>query len=299
MLRRHLIGAALLAAATGRTARASCPVAATVPVTIRRGVPIVVATVDGQPLRMILDTGAVRSLVTPGAAARLRLRRDQWAAIALEGVGGIERRPVADVRALALGPVALHRRSIAGDLSVAVGDMPSDAGAEGLLGADMLWSLALDLDYAAGVLRLGPPCAVSAPTSAVVVRLIAPPERGFLVLGASLNGRSARVLLDTGSARSLLTREGALVLGPDGPSEVTGPPAEVRGVGPNASVLRPRSIARLDVGADRVADFVALAGDVTGPPGIDMILGGDWLAGRRVLIDYPGRFVALAPRSPG
>jgi hypothetical protein len=131
-----------------------------------------------------------------------------------------------------------------------------------------------------------------------VVKLIAP-ERGLLVLDASLNGRPARALLDTGSARSLLTREGALVLGPDSPVAVPGTPAVVRGIGPNASVLHLRRIFRLDVGADRVVNFVALAGAVMGPPGIDMILGGDWLAGRRVLIDYPGQFVALAPRSVG
>ena len=247
---------------------------------------------------MILDTGAVRSLVTPGAAARLGLRRDQWAAIALRGVGGIERRPVADLRALAVGPVALHRRSVAGDLSVAVGEMPQDAGAEGLLGADMLWSLALDLDPRAGVLRLGPSCALSPPRSAIVVPTIQP-ERGWLVLAASLNGRPGRVLLDTGAARSLLTREGAFALGPDGAPVAAGPPSVVRGVGPAASVLRPRRIGRLDVGADRVVDFVALAGSVMGPPGIDMILGGDWIAKRRVLIDYPGRIVAFAPRTVG
>ena len=103
--------------------------------------PVVSAIANGRSAAFVLDTGAARSVLAEAAVARLSLPLDEWAAMTMRGVGGGVRHRVAHLRSLTLGGAALHRRSVAGDMSMAVVPALPFAGEKpvsGLLGGDYL-----------------------------------------------------------------------------------------------------------------------------------------------------------------
>ena len=106
-----------------RWARADCEVQprTAVPLQIVEGALLVPAIVNGIDATFILGTGAARSVVTREATQRLALARDQWVGTAMRGVGGVERLPTANPKALTFGGVPLVRRTLSRDTSLTVG----------------------------------------------------------------------------------------------------------------------------------------------------------------------------------
>jgi hypothetical protein len=117
----------------------------------RPGAPIVVEVrLNGAgPTRLILDTGAERTMISPAAMTRLGIVAPRVGHGHLHGVGGTVPVEVVRIDAIELGgmtvgpvPVALH------DARLSV--------AEGLLGQDVLSSFAVSIDAAAGFVTLTP-----------------------------------------------------------------------------------------------------------------------------------------------
>ncbi len=99
--------------------------------------------VDGQPLDMVVDTGATRSLVTAEAAARIGLEIDRERSFHARTANG----PITFPSAL-LPPVELAGRSTPG-LRVAICEgCGVEAFSDGLLGLDLVAGLGLELDVA-------------------------------------------------------------------------------------------------------------------------------------------------------
>ncbi len=106
-------------------AHAACVVEkkATIPLERAGGVFTLPVEVNGVAANFMLDTGAVRSTVTPEAVQRLRLARDKWVGTTMTGVGGIgnvERPPNATPASISLGGIPLVRRRLSRDSSLAV-----------------------------------------------------------------------------------------------------------------------------------------------------------------------------------
>ena len=273
-----------------------------VPMQIVEGALLVPAIVNGIDATFILDTGAARSVVTREATQRLALARDQWVGTAMRGVGGVERLPNANPKSITFGGIPLVRRTLSRDTSLTVGTLPhvqvGGRTIDGLLGRDFLSVFDLVLDMPARVVAL---YAVSGcterflpwpqPYSAIAAEN---PMDAALVLPVVLDGVRLRALLDTGAGSTLLAAPGMARIGLSVAALASDPRQEVGGLGPRTVVMHRHRFATLQVGAEVVDRPLFWAAPVQLSPIVDMLLGADWLAGKRVWISFATKQVFVA-----
>jgi predicted aspartyl protease len=250
--------------------------------------------VNGIPGSFILDTGAAQTVVSPDAVSHFDLALDEWTATTMGGVGGVERRRNADPRSVALGGVALHRRSLMQDATLRVGTLPRNMigglQIDGLLGRDFLSLFDLDLDFPRQTLALydvhgcaGRFLPWSEPYLSVAVDN--PAESAFVV-PLVVDGVKLRALLDSGASRSLVAAPGMAHL-KLGLEQLRGDPSQiVHGLGPHTVTMWQHKFHELQIGSEIFTNPGFLVAPVPLQPISDMLLGADWLLGRRVWISY-------------
>jgi hypothetical protein len=265
---------------------------------------IVPVQVNGMTASFILDTGAQRSVVTGEAVQRLGLARDQWVGTTMSGVGGIDRRPNANPRSLSLGGVPLVRRTLNHDTSLTVAVIPrSRTGGQvidGLLGRDYLSVFDFDLDMPGRRLTLYQVQGCSGrflPWSGGYTPLpVSFPAEQAIVVTVALDGTPLRALLDSGSGASLLTAPGIARMGLTPAALAADPAVTISGLGSRMVTTRLHRFRSLGVGAETLATPEIWVAPVRLPLFVDMLLGVDWLAGRRVWISYATKQVFLQAR---
>jgi hypothetical protein len=287
-------------------ADAACSVEAraTIPLSVTGGVITVPVEVNGITASFILDTGAQRSVVTGQAVERLGLARDQWVGTTMSGIGGIDRRPNANPRSLSLGGVPLVRQTLSRDTSLTVGMLPrtrvGDHVIDGLLGRDFLSAFDLDLDMPGSRLTLfqvrgcaGRFLPWNGAYTAVPVTI---PAKHALVVPVRVDGTPLRALLDTGASASLLAAPGMARLGLQPSSLASDPTSPVSGLGPRTVTMHLHRFRSLQVGG-QVFDAPSIwVAPIRLSPIVDMLLGADWLSGRRLWISFATAQVFLAGR---
>jgi predicted aspartyl protease len=277
-----------LAAIAARPAAASVclPVRrAELPVTLQHGFLLVPAALDGRQVMMVVDTGAEATTISPDAVKLLGLAWQPSRTVLL-GVGGTVRGG---------GTVRLQRLQLGGlvrdRLALPVSTLPPVDGAgqmvAGLLGADVLggFDIALDLPRHTMTLYALPPCPGFVPPgyAAADGSELQPAVSGLLFLPARIDGSAVRALLDTGARHSLLDRLVAARLGVTGLDLAFDPVVRGRGVGSAALAFRRHRFAEVRVGGVAVRNMPVNVAALP-IPGIDMLLGADWLAGHAVWI---------------
>ena len=294
-----------LAGALGpvRPAAACAPVErGRVPVEISAGSLLVEVRVNGHPARMILDTGAQRTVIQPGALARLELDQDSHAAAAVRGIGGTERHRVALPRSLSLGGIPLARRTLERDMSLTVGTLARVQGGgqpiDGLLGRDLLSAFDLDLDLRARSLGLfavmgcrsgGPPWTgayTTVPTQA--------PMDTAIQLAIEIDAIPLRALLDTGAAATVITAPGMARLGVAPALLEQDRKITLSGLGPRITEARHHRFRTLRVGDITIGDPRILMAPIQTVPIVDALLGSDFLANRRSWISFATRELHIA-----
>lgn len=267
---------------------------AVVPLEIAGTVVLAPVLVNGIPGAFILDTGASQTVVTPDAVNHFGLALDEWTATTMRGVGGIERRRNADPRSVELGGVALRRRSLAGDATLRVATLPLSLVAgrriDGLLGRDFLSAFDLDLDLSRRNLALydvhGCTERFLPWTEAYLSVPVENPAESALVVPVELDGVPLRALLDTGASRTLVAAPGMARLGL-GPERLRGDPSQVvTGMGPHTVTMWQHRFRDFRIGGQTFAAPLFFAAPIQLQPISDMLLGVDWLMGRRVWISY-------------
>ena len=264
------------------------------------GIILVEAEINARPARMVLDTGAQRSVVTPAAVARLGLALDEWVATTMRGVGGIERRRNALPRSLSLGGVRLARRTTTADTSLTVATLPSDTAAgrpiDGLLGRDYLalFDLALDMQDRSVALFDTAGCAGAFLPPPYVALPAQNPADTALLVQIELDGVPLRALLDTGASRTTIGAPGIARLGLTAERLAGDPARSLTGLGANTVSAHAHRFARLRVGPDVTEQPTLTIAPIRIVPTADALLGADWLAGRRVWISFTTRQVFLA-----
>jgi predicted aspartyl protease len=275
---------------------AACELRQRAVVTLEAAGALMLAPVDvnGIPGLFILDTGAAQTVVTPEAVDRFKLALDEWTATTMRGVGGIERRRNADPRSVELGGVALHRRSLARDATLRVASLklPVVGGqrVDGLLGRDFLSAFDLDLDFSRRKLTLyevrgctGQFLPWTELYSSIPVQN---PTESAILVPVELDGVRLRALLDSGASETLVAAPGMARLGlgidrlRDDPHQIAG------GVGPHSVTMWHHRFQTLQIGDEAMATPVFLVAAIQLNPISDMLLGADWLLGRRVWISY-------------
>ncbi|MBW4090832.1 MAG: clan AA aspartic protease [Proteobacteria bacterium] len=274
---------------------------ATVPVTAYDGLLFVTARVDGKPVRLVLDTGAQRSLLTEAAVRRLALPTDRTHGTRTWGIGGPTTAFDAIVRRFTLSGVAFTMpRITVGRFRLA----GLHGGADGMLGADVLTLFGIDLDAAAGrmVLYRDPACRLDRPPWAGAAVELPGVTGGDnrLRLPIAVNGTAGMATLDTGAQTTAIGLGLALRAGITPSALAADRFALARGAAPTAVHVRLQQFRSLQVGP-----WVArnpLLPIIPLPAGVgDGLVGEDFLLHRRVWLSFaaPQVFVAVhGPHAP-
>ncbi len=152
------------------------------------------AQVDGQPVRMIVDTGGL-NLLTPAAVARLGLASEGKLAVTGAGAAKVDV-GFARGRELAVGEIRLAAPVFYVVDFGALIDVEGEA-LDGLVGFELFQRLAVRIDYPGGKLTLTRRDDFVPPTGATVVPFDLS-DRIPIVAG-SIDGIAARFTIDTGS----------------------------------------------------------------------------------------------------
>lgn len=260
--------------------------------------------IGGQPLPMLIDTGAQRSAISPAAADRLKLPQDKTLTFRSVGIAGPGRAQHPRIA----GAVALGAKTWA-NYPLQTSDVvrPEQAGEPGapagLIGADLLSAYDIEIDFPGRVLTFYTVAGCSGafvPWTGPYDRFTPDPAPADLfVIPVMLEGRRLRALLDTGSNASSLSRAAASEAGAGRArlaKDARGAYVGVDGVAATARAHRFQSFA---IGQARFRNVRIAVQDRDFPP-FDMLLGVDFLRSRRVWLSYATRqvFIQPAPSRP-
>lgn len=290
LARRTVLRLAAMQALAGpaRSDPGAAQPAASVPLDLSSGPCVVGVLIEGRPARLVLDTGAERTILTRAAVARHGLRLDEWVGTALRGAGGqIDEHQNAVVGSVTLGGTTLYGRDARAPLSLPVTALDL-GGLDGLLGGDLLRRHTLDVDLAAHTLTLRDP-ATAMPAASVTLAML----RGVLPLApVELDGHKLTALVDTGAGVSLVNARGLFRLGLDARGLQADPTVSSLGIG-GAFAARRHVFRSLRLGPLR-RDRPGLLTLARPEPAFDMVLGLDLLAGQRMLLSYGKAFLKLS-----
>ncbi len=254
--------------------------------------------INGVQENFVLDTGAERTVISPQAAVRVGLVRDEWVTADMQGVGGRDANRLGRPRTLTFGGLALRRHTMAADNSIAVATLQGSAAGQpiaGLLGQDFLSAFDLDLDVPHRTLGLSSVSGCSGsflPWSAPYTRIAAfRPVRNILLTPVWVDGQGLEAELDSGSSRSVVIGPGIalLRLAPGGDETLLG-----LGAGHMAGHLQ--RFATVRVGAETTPDMTMLVAPLHVLRIVGMLLGADWLRDHRVWISWATDQIFVATR---
>lgn len=151
---------------------------------------------EGEPVWLLLDTGANRSALDAGFAERSGL--PQLAGSRVEGTAGVIEAGGTRVENLRLGGLALPViEPTTSDLSGLQG--PGGEPAVGILGSDALAGLVVTLDFTGGGIAIAPPSEASARAAACGRAIATRDDNGILRLDAVIDGEAVPLRYDSGA----------------------------------------------------------------------------------------------------
>ena len=160
-------------------------------------------TVEGQTLRLVLDTGA-HGIVLQAAALK-RLHLSVRGAANLHGINGVERATVYQAETVEIGAFS-GKLAFRGVPIYAMRDL--DASFDGIFGIDFFRGVPVTWDLQADQLQLAQPSATTEKASRLVVPFQTFPSFGIFV-PVSVDSEKGWMLLDSGSDSTLLTEQAA------------------------------------------------------------------------------------------
>jgi predicted aspartyl protease len=288
----RLVAILILAALAGCAAPDNCALVplADMPLDIRQNLMFVTAGIGGQSVRLLVDTGAERTVLTEDAVARLGLAHDQHHMTRSFGIGGSSANWDADIPGIVLGQTHFPVDH------VAVGhfgfDQITGPRPDGLLGADILLAFDLDIDGAAHRLTLYrvrrcPDAVPPWPEPAIPIKgLDARKDR--LLVPITLDGVSGMAVLDTGAQATAIGMAMAQRLGLSDASLAADRTITAHGAAPLPVAVHVHQFHELLVGDARIVDPTLAVVPTDSAMG-DALLGGDFLRNRRVWLSFATR----------
>lgn len=266
------------------------------PIEVRSRLLTVPVSINGQELRLVVDTGAERTTISEAAAARLHLPRDMSRIHTATGIGGSVTSADGVVSDFTLGNVRLPPVD-----RVAIGrfGFDNDAAplADGLLGADILLAFDLDIDVPGKALTIyrvrrclnnQPPW--QEPFTAIdgVTQ-----QKDRLLIPFSLDGVPGRSILDTGAAASTVGLQMAKRMGLTAEKMSLDRPVVQRGVGSGSVTGHYHWFRELRIGPATIQGLMLTVLPIDVGVG-DGLIGEDFLEGRRVWLSFPTRQVFVS-----
>jgi tetratricopeptide (TPR) repeat protein len=282
-----MIAALAFIAAGPATAKCQLMKLAELPVTMSGARPVVKVLMDGGEARLVADSGAFFSILTPAAAARLGIRsRPTPGSFQVRGVGGNESMGVGTVKDFGFAGLKLGKA----DFLIGGRNVPNDV--DGFLGQNMLGGVEVEYDLANGVLRLfkATDCptdviaywATKTPPGILPISRMTPTDRHIIGSG-KVNGQPIRVMFDTGAGRSVLRRQSAERIGirRDGPGVVSGGLSWGFGSKLAESWIAP--VDSFEIADEKIQHTRLRIADMA-LDNADMLIGADFFLSHRVLI---------------
>ena len=255
-----------------------------VPLSLSGDLPTLPVLIDGQTAMLVLDTGGVTTVVTDTAARRLGLAPDPGRTSSFVGAAGVSLRASVRARTLAVGGIS---ELTLNDVGLSVIGVSGADRFDGLLGMNVFRQLDLDFDIDQPRRRVsfyrGSPCDRPPPgwTSS---RPPLPARRdrgGHFVVDVTLGGRPFSALVDTGAETSTITPSAARRLGLSAEElALNGRPVRISGAGTASIMGSLYRFGTLTVAGEDLPRRLLLVAPL--PMDVDMILGADYLNGRRV-----------------
>jgi clan AA aspartic protease (TIGR02281 family) len=250
---------------------------------------------NDHPTRMIVDTGAMMTVIRLDTAQRLHLTLDERGYG--EGIGGRQTNYVFDARTFAIG--RLHGQHLTLDASEM--GQPSREGFEGgLFGADFLAAYDVDLDLPEHKAILYKPvkgCGhaaafLSQPLYGLPMLSSYNPSDYRAHISVGIEGKRLRALVDTGAPHTVIFRQAAHRVGLSWNDLKGDPHFHVGGIGPRASEAIRHKLTSLTIGELTVRNLpVAIVDDNLGED--DMLLGLDFLSRVHAWFDFSSKTLVL------
>ena len=270
--------------------------AAVLPVRLDHGILLVPGALNGQPVQLVVDTGAEGSLVSSEAVARFGLERDTTRRTTINSVGGQITMANAWVRSFIVGNLETPQVSLAVGPLPALGEPASPLA--GLVGADYLAAFDIEFDLPRQRMALyrlvdcGPGFSPwSDPAMVLPLRRF---RRGLLLLDVQIDRQPVVALIDSGARLSSIRTEVAERLGV-GPAALARDPLTAgSGVDLIAMAGCLHRFAAVRIGSEVLRDQEIEVAPLA-LPGADMLLGADYLRTRHVWLSYSTQRLFLAP----
>ncbi len=241
-------------------------------------VPLVTADINGQAASLVLDTGSNVTMLSGIAAKRLGVAWDEGAPLPITGAGGTADAFAATIPSLALG----GDETSDVEVLVAQGLPPM---IDGVLGIDVLTDYEVDLDvpHRRLVLYRARPCPDALPPWPMpFTRLpVDQQQSGHLLTPAELDGRPLLGLLDTGAAGTVIRLAAARDAGVTEAALRADPTQRAYSLDGNGIAVHQQRFETLKIGAAVLEQPVLYVADLP-PFAEDLVIGGDYLATRRV-----------------
>jgi predicted aspartyl protease len=257
-------------------------------------------SVNGQPIRALIDTGA--SLTSLGRKFAQKASLDLHPALATAyGIGGSTNIDLAYVKTLTFGPMEAKRVDVP-----IIDDIGEALGWDGILGADILFGHDLEIALAAGELRWVIPDGCHDEFLAYwdreasvlpMSRLSRDDHRQVITL--QINGHDLRALIDSGASTSVIDTAAAARVGVTRDSSEVLSEGKAGGIGPRKIDWWIAPFHKVVIGRESISDTRLSVGDLRSgfreeattttriqrqiDTGHDMILGADFLKSHRVL----------------
>jgi predicted aspartyl protease len=258
---------------------------AAVPLRSARNFMLATVSLNGRDATMVVDTGAEATTLTPQAVALLRLPADSHGSL-LRGVSGSVRSANARLHRLAINGMI-----VGSDLSVGVSEMPPFPGVHppvaGLLGTDVLAHYEVELDVPGKYMALYSQhgCAGYTPWPEATAIPLQRTASGLAFVGAQVDGRRVRAMLDTGARTTLMTRATAMSLGVSAATLAGAASRNGVGIGLGNIAFRQVRFAEIGLPGDLERNMPVNIAELD-LPGVDMLLGADYVDARHAWISY-------------
>lgn len=247
---------------------------------------VVPVGINGKRVHLVVDTGAERTTISEAAAARLGLPHDARFITRSQGIGGVTVSNDVTLDRLVLGETRFPVQRIAvAKFNLHTGRLDAD----GLLGADILLAFDMDIDVPGKQLtlyrrRVCPNFQPPWPAEPVEIPGVQV-RKTRLLLPVVLDGAEGMALLDTGAQGSVVGVPLARRLGLTEQALSTDPLVRQRGVGPGEMMTRLHRFRLLRIGPTGM--HIPAMTVLRSESGVgDMLIGEDFLHGRRVWLSY-------------
>lgn len=287
-------------------ARAACEIVRVgeSPVSDVLGFVVIPASIDGQRVSLLLDTGAAAGLVRPDAAARLGLPGDPQHVTLLQGTGGDAGwTPHVLIPRLEIGGLMVH------GITAPLGGLPAlprvVPAVAGLLGADLLSRFDLEIDLREH--RVAFYRVTEGGEPGLCEEAALPPWKGAfdtiplrrsgdrLLADIEVNGQSMTALIDTGARSLILSTPSAERLGVSPEALARDPGGITGGVDMREVLFHWHRFASLRIGRETIRNPELTVSSLDEEA--DLLLGSTYFATRRVWLSYATGRMFVQPSS--